>query len=74
MSEVKTTALERKAIERLRKAIQKMPPTLWLYNTGEMNVMKYRDDGEQAMRPNGAIDDAYKVADIEGIFSEGGDW
>lgn len=80
MSQVKTTAAERKAIERLQKAINKMPKTLWLFNNGSMHVMKYGPDGEPVENPirgiytSGGFNADYCVAEIEGIVSDGGDW
>lgn len=74
MSEIKTTAKERKAIERLQRAINKMPDTLWLFNTGQMHVMKYGPEGKVTEGEGGGFDPRYRVATIDGIISDGGDW
>lgn len=73
LARVKITAIEKKAIIRLQKAIDKMPKTLWLYNTGEMNVMKYKD-GKAVETKSGGFDQEYCIASIKGIYSEGGSW
>lgn len=69
---VKVTKAEEKAIERIQKAIKKLPKTLWLHG-GKVSVMKYKK-GNIATTPNGGIDGNYMIKSIEGIPSKEGDW
>ncbi len=77
---IKATAAEKRAIERLRKAINAMPDTLWLFNNGSMYVMKYGPDGCKVENPirgvatSGGFDQDYIVGEIRSIESDGGDW
>lgn len=71
---IEATKKELQAIARLQKAIDKMPDTLWLFNTGTMCVMKKKEDGSLAYTKSGGVDQAYMIGSIDRIISEGGDW
>lgn len=70
---VQLTPEEKKAIKGLQKAVDALPPTLWLVNNGDMTVMKFKEDGTRAT-DGCSVDSDYAVADILGVVSEGGDW
>ncbi len=64
---------EIKAIASFKRLAKKWPSTLWLYSaSGTLNVMKKNEEGDQAMKGDGADSD-YIVARID-IENDGGDW
>jgi len=68
------TRRERQAIDRLRKAFDKFPDTLWIYVAGgAINIMK-TENGKQVMDELGSFDQDYCVDEITGVLADGGDW
>lgn len=74
---IEPTDEERRAIATLRRLANRWPKTLWLFSaSGQLNVMRLRQDGQKAMggdAPRDAVDPDYSLATID-IPNDGGDW
>lgn len=64
---------ELKTLRRLRKLAKEWPDTLWLFNNGNMYVMRKKPEDGSNM-DKGGVDRAHLVEIISGMNSEGGDW
>lgn len=71
--EVPLTADERRAIAALKRLAKRWPKSLWLFAGTGMNVMRCGSDGEHVTLPNGSMDQAYAVDQVN-IDCDGGDW
>lgn len=62
-------------IRRLRRVLKDMPPSVWLFVTGELNVMRRGEDGERVMEPGpgGAVSEEM-VLDTIHVDCDGGGW
>jgi hypothetical protein len=68
------TREEKNAIQTLKRLAKRWPASLWLFSgNGELNVMRYTEDGDRGRRWEGSIDPEYIVATIK-IDNDGGDW
>jgi hypothetical protein len=69
------TAIEKKWIERLKKLLSEHPPDVWLFNTGEMCIMRYPKGGD-VYTWTGSVNDRNMIGSISSsiIVSDGGDW
>ena len=65
---------EIRAIRSLKRLAKTWPTTLWLFNNGQMTVMRVGVGGEQIVTPSGGVDSRHVVETIIGIPSEGGGW
>lgn len=65
---------EEQAVKALQDLADRWPDTLWLFNNGDMHVMRLTADGEPAMTRSGGVDSDYCIATIDNLHSEGGGW
>lgn len=68
------TKEEQKWIDDLQKLVNRKPKSIWLFNDGKMTVMRFNEDGELPMTPQGGVDQKYSLRTIGNIHSEGGGW
>lgn len=68
------TKKEKSVIRRLKSIARDWPDTIWVYaNSGLLSIMRYDEDGNTAILPNGGVDPDYEI-DAVFILSGGGDW
>lgn len=68
------TEEEIKWIKSLKRLMSKKPKSIWFFNNGDINVMKYNENGEVALTEYDGIDPEYVLAIFSDIYSEGGDF
>lgn len=75
--QIEPTDDERRAIATLQRLARRWPKSLWLFSaSGQLNVMRLRQDGQRALGGDNAPDAAdpdYVLATID-IPNDGGDW
>lgn len=75
--DIEPTDEERRAIKCLQRLARRWPESLWLFSaSGQLNVMRLRQDGERASggdNAQDAYDPDYCLATID-IPNDGGDW
>ena len=72
--DIEPTDEERRVITSLRRLSKRWPKSLWLFSgSGQLCVMRLRQDGERALVENGGMDSDYCLATID-IPNDGGDW
>lgn len=64
---------EKLAIRTLRSLAKRWPKTLWIFATGDFNVMRVGPRGERVMTGSGGVDPDYCVTSVE-IPNDGGGW
>ena len=75
--EIILTDNEKKAIRALKRLAKIWPKTLWLFSAnGNLNIMRFKEDGEQGEEKKfGGMDCDYLVDSIgHEIPNDGGDW
>jgi hypothetical protein len=75
MMDIEPTDEERRAIASLRRLARRWPESLWLFSaSGNLMVMRARQDGSHAKLSNNGVDPDYILGQIYGIPNDGGDW
>lgn len=64
---------EKKWIKRLKRTLDDMPLGLWLFVSGEVNVMRVDEDGGHAVDGRGCVDPDYLI-DVIQANCDGGGW
>ncbi len=73
------TLEEKKAIKKLRRALENWPKTIWLYvSDGTINIMSYDENGYSVETRYGGVDPDYVLDYISGckesFIIDGGGW
>jgi hypothetical protein len=67
------TADERRWWRRVRKLIEEMPPGLWLFADGDLNLMRRGHGGQMVRTEAGGVDESMSLDAIKD-GCEGGAW
>ncbi len=61
-------------IRRLKRLVKDMPPNVWVYVSGGVNVMALGKDGEHFMTEFGGVDQESMIDSASGGDWDGGGW